>query len=178
MKLAEQSQLKQIYQLFEESFIPSELRLFDSFLQLFYNHEFKIYIEEKDLQIIAALIVWEFNDYIFLENFAVNKKIRGQGIGGVFLETLKDIYPNHFMVLEVEENKNELTNRRIQFYQRHQWCLNSFHYKQPSFRKNIDGEELYMMSYPHLLSHEQFLNIKSDLFHRVYQCHYQKESEK
>lgn len=176
MKLANQQQLKQIYQLFENSFIPSELRPYDAFSHMFYNHDFQIYIEEQDSQVIAALIVWEFQDYIFLENFAVDQHLRGQGIGGVFLEKLKDFYPNYDMILEVEEDKNDLTHRRIQFYQRHQWLFNDFHYQQPSLRENMVGEELYIMSYPSLLSEEQFLKRKKELFHKVYQYDEKKES--
>lgn len=167
MKQITNQQIKEVYKLFEESFIPAELRPYDLFCPLFEKGEFKIYVRENQI-IEGAMIVWEWNDFIYLENFAVNKNLRGKGIGGTLLEELKQLYPYHSIVLEVEAGKDEVSQKRIQFYQRHQWILNSYGYIQPQLRENVDDVYLYLMSYPHALNEKEFKQIKNDLFKQVY----------
>lgn len=168
MKQITNQQFKQVYQLFEKSFIPAELRPYELLYSLFLKGELKIYIQEQKTDIVGAMIVWELNDYIYLENFAVCENLRGQGIGGTLLEELKKIYPHHSIVLEVEEAKDEISQRRIQFYQRHQWIFNPYGYIQPQLRKNVENVYLYLMTYPHAINQQQFIQIKEELFHKVY----------
>ncbi len=168
MELLTLKQFDEVYQLFEEAFIPAELRPYDRMKDLFSKNEFKIYILKEKVKIIGAMIAWEFDDYIYLENFAVDSSLRGNGIGGTILEYMKKVYHNKTIVLEVEEPVDDLTLRRIEFYKRHQWVLNDYHFIQPLLRENVDDVHLMLMSYPCVLNHQQCDKIKDELTRKVY----------
>lgn len=158
----------EVYALFSDAFIPSELRDYENMKQLFQKEEFLIYAKYSQNHLQGAIIVWEFDDFVFLENFAVDSKMRGQGIGSAILEDIQSHYHNHLLILEVEEPTDDLKKRRIAFYQRHQFLLNDFHYIQPTLRKNYVGENLFLMSYPQAMNEDFFQNFKKQVFQRVY----------
>jgi len=168
MYLLDISEFDEVYALFQKAFVKEELRPYDKMKKLFENQELKIYGLKQDNKIVVGLLVWEFNDFIFLENFAVDEILRGQGIGGQFLDEFKELYPNQLFVLEVEKPFDEMSQRRIGFYQRHQMILNPFSYIQPTLDVEPTHITLQLMSYPNSLNEKQFQTMKKDIFLRVY----------
>lgn len=157
------------YQLFEKAFDPAELRPYEKMKILYLEEEFVIYGIRQDERIIGALIVWEFEDFVYLENFAVDETLRGHGIGQKFLTEIKTMYLHQLIVLEVEEPVDDITNRRIHFYERNQFVLNPYHFIQPALRTNANRVELMLMSYPETVSVYTFDRLKKQLFRVVYQ---------
>lgn len=157
-----------VYELFIEAFPPAELRLYELTKQFYEQDIMKIYVIKQDEDIVGAISVWEFDDFVYVENFAVSSKLRGQGLGGVFLKEMKVLYPHHQLVLEVEEPVNEMAKRRIEFYQRNGFVLSEFDYIQPPFRENEEDVTLVLMTYPQAINHNEFLKIKNHLFKDVY----------
>lgn len=168
LELMLKNEIDDVYQLFENSFVPAELRPYQWFVDLYNSNKFKIYIEKQEQTILGAIIVWEFNDFAYLENFAVNQEIRGQGLGGKILEEIKNIYADVTIVLEVEKVYDELSKRRIEFYQRHDFKLNPWIYIQPPLRQESSDVKLHLMSYLGNLDEERYRNIKETLFETVY----------
>ena len=168
MELMKQEQFDRVYELFENSFIPTELRPYHLMKEKWLQQEFKIYTLFQHKEMIAAMSVWELEGFVYLENFAVNDCYRGQGIGSYLLKQFMSIYKHQLLILEVEKPSDTMSQRRIQFYQRHHWHMNPFHYIQPALRDNSEDIELFVMSYPEMLSQSQFLDIRSKLFYKVY----------
>lgn len=168
MELMKQEQFDDVYELFENSFIPTELRPYHLMKEKWLLQEFKIFTYSKKNEIIGAMIVWELEGFVYLENFAVNDCYRSQGIGSYLLKQLMEIYKHQLLILEVEKPSDVMSQRRIQFYQRHQWHMNPFHYIQPALRDNSEDIELYVMSYPERLNQSQFQDIRFELFCKVY----------
>lgn len=168
MKKLNLQQFNQVYQLFEKAFIPAELRPYEQMKTLYNHNEFQIYTRIDNEQLIAAMIVWEFDEFVYFENFAVDQKFRGQGIGSQFLKELQRFYADKLLILEVEKPFDEISEKRIQFYQRHQWKLNPYEYIQPLLRENEEDVHLQLMSYPNQINNQQFQNIKNTLFKYVY----------
>jgi hypothetical protein len=56
------------------------------------------------------------------------------------------------MLLEVEPGEDEISRRRILFYERLGMKLCPFDYKQPPYRKNEKPFPMLIMSFPHELS--------------------------
>ena len=136
--------------------------------ELFLKDEFIIYACFINDALISAMIVWEFDECIFVENFATYNIYRGQGIGTKMLESLKTIYNHHTIVLEVEPPYLGIEKRRVDFYKRNGFNFNEFHYIQPILRPNFPTVLLHMMSYPYVLNETQFNTIKKTLFKNVY----------
>lgn len=167
------SEFDEVYQLFEDSFIPSELRPYKLMKELF-NHEFVIYAYKKDNEILSALIVWEFNECVFIENFATLKTMRNLGLGSKMLTYIKNIYKDYLIVLEVEEPVHNEEIRRVHFYKKNGFYFNDYCYVQPVLRTGYPGVMLYLMSYPSHIDTMEYENIKNILFNQVYKVNAKK----
>lgn len=158
----------EVYQLFQKAFIPEELRPYEKMKCLFQQQRIIIYGYKSEQKIISALLVWELENCIYWENFAVDESMRGQGLGGRALEEVKALYPNQLIILEVEKPFDDMSKRRIGFYQRHDFILNPFSYIQPTLDVNPTQVCLQLMSFPHSLEEVQYQKIKQELFEVVY----------
>lgn len=162
------NEFDEVYALFEKAFPLAELRPYELMKELFENNEFVIYSYVHNQRIVGALIVWELSDFVYLENFAVDESLRGQGIGSYFLDEAKKLYANQIIVLEVEEPVDDITKRRVAFYERNQYVLNPYHFIQPALRNNVSKVELMLMSYPNAIDVYTFDQIKKQIFRVVY----------
>ncbi len=84
---------------------------------------------------------------LYVEHFATNPELRGQGIGSDALNMLMELADKP-VVLEVEpEDSNPLASRRIGFYRRHGFMLHSdYKYIQPPYTPESQSIEMKLMS--------------------------------
>lgn len=162
------SEFDQAYHIFELSFDPSELRLYDDTLHFFKNQEIQIlgYFEEHTM--LGAMIIWNLKTCVFLENFATLPEVRGKGIGSNMLLFVQEKYSNRYIILEVEKPFDSMSKRRIEFYKRNHFKLSSFSYFLPPLRKEVCMIPLIVMSFPSVMKESEFLKIKNDIFKQVY----------
>lgn len=158
----------EIFSLMEEAFPESERRTYSGQKELMANQHYRLITEtDNNNRIVAFLAAWEFPTFRFVEHIAVDPILRGSGIGGKMLtaymkESKKPI------LLEVEYPDTELAQRRIGFYERLGYHLNSFEYVQPTLHKEQDDLPLKIMSYPQLLTNEEFILYREILYRNVY----------
>lgn len=109
---------------------------------------------------------WTFEDFDYIEHFAVDPKLRNNGIGvQAIQEFLKG--RNRTVVLEAELPTDDLSQRRIRFYQRNGFVVNPQPYTQPAYRPL--GETLEMAILSTLpLDDGLFDLVKSNLYKFVY----------
>lgn len=157
-----------LFKLMSEAFPSVEMRNYEDSKKLLYEDLYNI-ISDKDENdnVIAFIGSWEFSEFNFIEHFAVDNKMRGNGMG---TSMLKDYLNkcNKPMFLEVEPPQNNLSIRRIQLYQRLGFHLNDFDYLQPPLQKQHDFLQLRIMSYPKHVNEEQFINFKNTVYDKVY----------
>lgn len=168
MNLLNINDFDEVYALFQKAFIPAELRPYQKTKRLVKDKELMIYGLKQNNKIVVALLVWKLNGFVFLENFAVDESLRGQGIGGQFLDDFKQLFPNQTLILEVEKPYDEMSHRRIGFYQRHQMVLNPFSYEQPTLDVKPTNVILQLMTSPNAINEKQFQIIKKEIFKTVY----------
>ncbi|MGE7110365.1 GNAT family N-acetyltransferase [Lysinibacillus sp. NPDC047702] len=158
----------EIFALMEVSFPESERRTYAGQKGLLAEPYYRLITEtNNNNQIVAFLAAWEFPSFRFVEHIAVDPILRGSGVGGKMLaaymkESKKPI------LLEVEYPDTELAQRRIGFYERLGYRLNSFEYVQPPLHKEKDDLPLKIMSYPQLLTNEEFILYREILYRNVY----------
>ena len=102
----------EIYRIMQASFSDDEYRPYDEQLALFEEPEYRIYYMPA-----GFLAVWEFESFIYIEHFAVDPALRNSGTGSAMLQELVKQYQKP-ICLEVELPEDELTRRRIGFYER------------------------------------------------------------
>ena len=168
MEKIQREKMDDVYHLFEDSFVPAELRPYQAFVDLFEQGAFDLYGYEEENQLHGAMVVWEFETFAYIENFAVSKQLRGRGIGAKMLNDIENMMEKP-LVLEVEVPYDDMSHRRIQFYQRNHFFLNDFGYIQPALRENMPDVQLRLMSYPQKSPTEELEKMKKQIFSEVYQ---------
>ena len=92
------------------------------------------------------LAVWEFESFTYIEHFAVDPVLRNSGTGSAMLQELVRKYQKQ-ICLEVELPEDELTRRRIGFYERNGFVFNEYPYIQPPISKGKSPVPLRIMTY-------------------------------
>ena len=86
--------------------------------------EFRQYSIKSDSDIVGCSTIWEFKDFAYVEHFATSPLSRGSGIGAKVMHLITEMI-NKPIILEVEPPEDEFSKRRINFYERCGYILNS-----------------------------------------------------
>ena len=154
----------EIYRIMQASFSDDEYRPYDEQLALFEEPEYRIYYMPA-----GFLAVWEFESFIYIEHFAVDPALRNSGTGSAMLQELVKQYQKP-ICLEVELPEDELTRRRIGFYERNGFVFNEYPYIQPPISKGKSPVPLRIMTYRSEITRDEFQKMKEILYRRVYKC--------
>ena len=164
LQFTSQSDFSEIYRIMQASFSDDEYRPYDEQLALFEEPEYRIYYMPA-----GFLAVWEFESFIYIEHFAVDPALRNSGTGSAMLQELVKQYQKP-ICLEVELPEDELTRRRIGFYERNGFVFNEYPYIQPPISKGKSPVPLRIMTYGSAITQDTFEEMKRMLYQRVYKC--------
>ena len=157
----------QVWQIMENSFPPEEHRTRVGQEDLLENSYYQLYGYKNKNVVAAFFAVWQFEEFAFVEHFAVAENYRNGGIGAQLLKELL-VFLDMPIVLEVELPEEELPQRRIRFYERNGFVLNGYDYVQPPMQAERKAIPLRIMSYPGILEESQFKNVRETLYREVY----------
>ena len=157
----------EIFPLLEEAFPVTELRVKEEQRSLLGEACYRLYGVRKDGGFAAVFGVWEIDDFLYIEHFAVKKEYRNGGYGGSWLDALLE-EKGKSMVLEVEVPEDDLTRRRIGFYQRHGLVYNDYPYLQPPLRKGNALLPLRLMTKPAAIDEMTYERYKKRIYAVVY----------
>ncbi|MFZ4456222.1 MAG: GNAT family N-acetyltransferase [Bacteroidales bacterium] len=116
---------------------------------------------------IGLLVSWEFDEFCYLEHFAIAKAYRNRGYGKMALNLwLSNLLKP--VVLEVEPPTNEESKRRIRFYEKLGLKFWSVGYIQPPYSPDKQSVHLKLMSFGDLEVEKSFEQIKRVLHKEVY----------
>lgn len=147
VELLKKDMFDEMYKIMAESFPADEHRPREKQLELFENEHYNVYFSRDEGGKIAVFIaVWRLNGMSFLEHFAVRKDLRGEGLGGAFLDSVIRSLSGR-ICLEVEPPEDETCRRRIAFYERHAFFLNEYDYLQPPLSPSCAPKKLLLMTY-------------------------------
>ncbi len=155
------------WELYESSFPSDERRTLSAQREVFNDGRYDFFTVEIDEEVVAILAVWDLGDFLFIEHFAVIERLRGSGVGTKLLQEYLSM-KNKKIVLEVEHPKTVIAKKRIRFYERLGFNLNSFEFIQPPYDKNKDSVSLLLMTYPGGVDESVFSLIKQKLYSIVY----------
>lgn len=174
--MIQQKTFDQVFKIMEKSFPTTEFRTYSAQKKLLTNPYYRLLTERNDNnEVIAFLCSWEFKFFRYIENIAVSSTIRGRGVGNKLMRRYID-QSKLPIVLEVEPPETELQQKRVRFYERLGFHLNSHHHIQPPLREGNPILHLNIMSHPELLTDSQYEKIRYTLFKEVYDFKYNSES--
>jgi len=166
-KIESEAEFEAIKNLYLTAFPPSERREFDELKKQIYHVECNLNLILTGEKIAGFVILWNFTDFVFLEHFAIEPGLRGLGIGERTLSEIKSRFQKT-IILETELPDNELSQRRISFYERNGFHKLSRSYFQPAYSSNKSEVELKLMSTNVDLDENQLDNYISVIREKVY----------
>jgi GNAT superfamily N-acetyltransferase len=159
-----------VYRLMLESFPRDELRSCEDQRALWDEPRFCPYVVHGEGgEAIALMTVWELDDVVFLEHFAVSPALRGGGLGSRLLGELVERYTKP-ICLEVERPETDVARRRIGFYRRNGFYLNGYDYEQPAYGADRERVPLLIMTTGGEVDRAGFERIRDGLYREVYRC--------
>ncbi|WP_294153449.1 GNAT family N-acetyltransferase [uncultured Clostridium sp.] len=159
---------KSLYKVIENSFPSIERRNYEEQKKLFDDELYNVIgYKDADDRVGAFLAFWKFEDFNFIEHFAVDYKLRGNGMGTeLFNRYLSS--DDKMTILEVELPKDEISEKRIKYYEKMGMILNDYEYMQPPLQKGKPLLPLMVMSYKNELKSHEFKKIKEQIYKTVY----------
>lgn len=105
------------------------------------DSRFEMYALLRDGIYVGFITGWQFEGFVYAEHFAIDESARNGGIGAKAMTSFLALHEDP-VVLEVEMPTEEMSKRRIGFYERLGFVLDHHVYFQPPYRR---GEALLEM---------------------------------
>lgn len=140
----------------------NELKSYTDNIDIFYNS----IILENDKP-IGFITYWDFDNFYYVEHFAIDPNLRNGGYGKKVIEGLCKRLEGP-VVLEVEHPIEEMAERRINFYKRQGFELWENDYQQPPYRKGDSFLPMYLMINGDLSMQDDYIRVKERIYKDVY----------
>lgn len=118
-------------------------------------------------QLEGVIAYFHLDSFAFVDYFATAVAVRGQGIGGEMLDFFIEQMPGR-IILEVELPDNDLAQRRVKFYERHDFVLNNYDYAQPPLQEGSAAIPMRLMSHQTPLNKTEFTYARDAIYKEVY----------
>ena len=157
-----------LYKRLVEAFPYEERRDEPDEAKCFLKKEFNFCEIIDGAESVGLIVFWAFSKFLFVEHIAINKEIRGKGYGSKVFDLLKKQY-NLPIILEAEAPETEVQKKRIGFYEKLGFRVNSYDYTQPSYHE-AEAVPLLVLSYTEFLSQGMFEEFFKETRKLVYEC--------
>lgn len=144
----------QVWRLYKKSFPAEERRQLRTQKKIMNNPIYHFELITKEERFIGFIFWWEFNNMLYIEHLATQLCLRGKGYGLQILKYLMS-RQNKSIILEVEHPTDNISKRRIEFYRRAGFVLNTQPYKHPPYKKGGEYVSLMLMTYPDAIKEEE-----------------------
>lgn len=161
---------EQAWTLYTESFPDYERRSRQAHHAATEDAEFRSKIAVGDNgELIALLFYWIHEGLLFIEHIAVDHSMRGNNIGSKLISELRAKHSDETVILEIDPPIDEISKRRLEFYQRLGFVENDFQYVHPSYARgdNALPHNLVIMSHKRKLTDEEFAEFKDYLYNTI-----------
>lgn len=167
LKTISKAEYDKYFALLEDDFCLEERKTKLDELAAFEDKNFSPNFIYEDGKLIGYACYWEFEDFLFVEHFAILKDMRGTGCGSRFLKEFTDKV-NKPIILEVELPESEEAIKRIKFYERLGFVINPYTYAQPSYHEGKEPVPMHVMTYKTVLEKEAYDKHVLEIKHVVY----------
>ncbi|QDK80027.1 GNAT family N-acetyltransferase [Spirosoma sp. KCTC 42546] len=163
--------LNNIQTWYESSFPIDERRSFADLAILLPCPDMHLCALVDNDQLVGFIIYWTWETTLFVEHFAIDPAQRGKQFGQQALTQLL-ASANEYVILEVELPNDELSQRRVRFYERQGFSLNPFDYVQPPYQHGKEPIPMRLMSIPAIPDQGEFDRFSQLIKKRVYERFY------
>lgn len=156
---------------YETSFPADERRSFEALCQLLPCADMHLCGLVDQGQLVGFILYWHWPELLFVEHFAIDPTQRRKQYGQQAISQLL-LLESPCVLLEVELPQDEISRRRIQFYERQGFSLNPFVYAQPPYQAGTPPIPMHLMSIPTITDQDTFDSRSKLIKERVYERFY------
>lgn len=152
-----------VWNLYEDSFPAHERRSREAQLKAFDDPDaYGRIVMDEDGELAAILFYWLYESNVYVEFLAVDPRMRGRNIGTAVVEKILALHPGCTVILEIEPPEDEITLRRLHFYERLGFVANDYHYVHPSYRTGDKAfaHRLTLMTHGSNLAPDEFQTFR------------------
>lgn len=154
------------FHLYQSAFPEVERRTESALISMAVNPLLSLNTIEIDQLFAGIFNYWSLGHFFYIEHLAIVPYKRNLGIGS---EVLQNFSQNKIVVLECELPTDDLSKRRILFYQSLGYQVYPFSYTQPPYSSDKPSVPMLLLTNSTDLSEHSFKEISSKIAQSVYQ---------
>lgn len=158
----------EVYPVMEESFPSDERRSYEDQMALLKEEDYVMLGLWEGEDFIGFIAGWDFGGFVYGEHLAVTPEKRNGGLGDRMVKAFLERFGKPFFI-EVEPPEDELTRRRIGFYERNGFVLNDYDYVQPSLGEGKEPVPLRIMTWPRGMSRVELSEMERRIRQRLFE---------
>lgn len=148
IKSSENPYFKRVWEIYRYSFPVFEQRTPAHQEVAFKSNLYHMDAYINNGEVIGFIGYWIFPDYAYVEHYAMAKESRGQGYGTKILKDFLAWQQGKIVVLEIDPVVDEISTRRLHFYQNLGFQESPFRYTCPKYQPDEKEGELWVLTYP------------------------------
>lgn len=156
-----------VRQVAEASFPPSERRGPRAQAAVFADSRYRLDAWLDGTRLVGFMGWWDFGGFRYIEHVAVAPEARSGGYGGKIV-TAWMRQGDTPVYLEIEQVVDEITRRRLGFYQRLGFIETPMTHVQPPYQGAGAGVPMQVLSWPVALTDREYERFSKLLFHEVW----------
>jgi len=167
---AEDQHFAELWEIYSESFPLNERRTFEQQTDIFNRTQYKVDVYLSDNHVVGFIAFWTTKDFIYIEHFAIAPEVRSKGLGSAILKpfiTSKEIP----VILEIEPPVDDLTRRRLRFYESLGFMKNNHNHFQPPYHQGDLPLQLIILSYPNQFNADLYFQFSKFQKNTVIKIH-------
>ena len=158
---------EQLYYILSESFPADELRSKTEHRALLDEPGYRVWAHYEGAELQGFLTVWMLSDFAFIEHFAVKSSCRNGGLGSGLLRALSEKLGKR-LCLEAELPETDMAKRRLDFYRRNGFAVNTYPYLQPALEEGKSPVPLYILTTGGPIDRQEFEILTAQIYKTVY----------
>jgi ribosomal protein S18 acetylase RimI-like enzyme len=137
----------EFWKIYSASFPLNERRVSNQQTDVFKKQEYQFDSYLLDNHVIGFIAYWTTADFIYIEHLAIAPEIRRKGLGSAILKPFIEKEPIP-VILEIEPIINNLTRRRLKFYESLGFVQYAHPHYQPPYHISDQPLHLVILTYP------------------------------
>jgi ribosomal protein S18 acetylase RimI-like enzyme len=157
---------ERVWEIYRYSFPIYEHRTFEHQQTAFKSPLYHLDAYLNEGVVIGFIAYWIFPDYAYIEHYAMAQEARGQGYGTKILGDFLRRMAGRVVVLEIDPVIDEVSTRRLEFYQRLGFQESPFRHTCPKYQPDEKEGELWVLTWPATVDCDFYEMFYNDL-HQV-----------
>ena len=137
----------EFWKIYSTSFPLNERRECNQQSNVFKKKEYQVDIYLSDNHVIGFIAYWATTDFIYIEHLAIAPEVRSKGLGSAILKPFIEKKPIP-VILEIEPIIDDLTRRRLKFYESLGFVQYDHPHYQPPYHTSDQPLHLVILTYP------------------------------